>query len=105
MYNHPGVIHPRHCFCQIAESELMFWAKRRYLEKIPTLALLDSTADSHDKEVISIVSTLDVDEATLLTLMGDVEMPEHHILHCRENIINLLGLKHWTLDKLNRSYE
>lgn len=94
MYHHPGAIHPRHCFCQIAESELLFWAKRRYLEEIPTLDLLDSTGNHHEKEVITIVAMLDVDEATLQELMGDVEMPEHHILHCRDNIIQSLGLEH-----------
>ncbi|MEN8180135.1 MAG: hypothetical protein ABFS39_16155 [Pseudomonadota bacterium] len=92
MRNHSGIHHPRHCFCQIPESELLYWLKKRYLEQIPTVHLLDSTDDLHEKEVISIVSMLDVDEATMLELMGDVEMPEHHIMHCRENLKKLLGL-------------
>jgi hypothetical protein len=92
MHNHPGTIHPQHCFCQIPDSELMYWVKKRYLEKIPTLDLLDSTDDPHEREVISIISMLDLDEDTMLELMGDVEMPIHHIVHCREHVKKLLGL-------------
>ena len=92
MRNHPGIIHPRHCFCQIPVEELRYWMEQRYLRRIPTLELLEATDDPHEKEVISIVSLLDVDEATMLQLMGDVEMPEHHIVHCREDVRKLLDL-------------
>lgn len=92
MHNHPGIHHPRHCFCQISESELLHWLKKRYLEQVPTIELLDSTDDPHEKEVISIVSMLDIDEAIMLELMGNVDMPEHHIVHCRENVKKMLGL-------------
>jgi hypothetical protein len=73
-------------------QELRYWMEKRYLQRIPTLELLDATDDPHEKEVISIVSLLDVDEATMLQLMGDVEMPEHHIVHCREDVKKLLDL-------------
>ncbi len=35
---------------------------------------------------------LDVDEQSMLQLMGDVGKPEHHIIHCRENVKRMLGL-------------
>jgi len=92
MHNHPGVVHPEHCFCQIPEAELMYWVRKRYMERVPTLELLDSTDDPHEREVISIVSMLDVDEDTMLELMGNVDMPAHHIVHCREFAKKLLGL-------------
>lgn len=92
MRNHAEIMHPHHCFCQIPETELLYWLKKRYLENTPTLELLAATADPHEKEVISIVSLLDVDEATMLELMGDVAMPEHHIVHCREDVKKLLDL-------------
>jgi hypothetical protein len=92
MRPHPGIIHPHHCFCQVSEEELRYWAAKRYLENIPTLELLDTTDDPHEREVISIVSLLDVDEGTMLVLMGDVNLPEHHIVHCREHVKRLLGL-------------
>ncbi len=92
MHNHHGTIHPQHCFCQVSESELLFWAKRRYLENVPTVDLLYTTDDPHEREVISIVSMLDIDEGTMLELMGDVDMPDHHIVHCRENVKKMLGL-------------
>jgi hypothetical protein len=93
MKPHPGISHPRHCFCQVSEEELRYWATMRYLEQIPTLELLASTDDPHAREVISIVSLLDVDEVTMLAMMGDVNQPEHHVLHCREQVIRLLGLR------------
>jgi hypothetical protein len=37
-------------------------------------------------------SLLDVDEGTMLALMGDVNLPQHHIVHCREHVKRLLGL-------------
>lgn len=91
MKPHTGTIHPRHCFCQVAEEELRYWAAKRYLEHIPTLELLDSTDDPHAKEVICIVSLLDLDEGTMLAMMGDVNLPQHHIVHCRESVKRLLG--------------
>lgn len=67
------------------------WARRRFIEKRPTVDLLASTDDPCEKEIIGIVALLDVDEAALLNLMGNVNLPEHHILHCRENVKKMLG--------------
>jgi len=39
-----------------------------------------------EREIISIVALLDVDDKTLCKMMGDVNLPEHHIIHCRENV-------------------
>lgn len=89
---HPKFVHPTHCFCQIAEKGLRSWAIRRYAEGRSTIELLDSTDDPHEREVISIVATLDLDEETMLELMGEVDKPVHHIVHCRENIRRMLGL-------------
>jgi len=87
-----GIIHPTHCFCQIPEAELTPWVARRYQENRPTMELLQATTDPREKEIISIVGLLDVDDTTMLEMMGDVEKPEHHILHCRENVRRILGL-------------
>ena len=87
-----AAINPHHCFCEIPEDELRPWVEKRYRENIPTIKLIHSTRDPHEKEIISIVALLDVDEKTMLELMGNVEQPEHHIIHCRENVKHMLGL-------------
>jgi hypothetical protein len=84
--------HPTHCFCQIPDADLRPWVTKRYVEHHSTVELLKSTDDPHEKEVISIVALLDVDDDTMLEMMGDVEMPKHHILHCRQNVKHMLDI-------------
>lgn len=84
-------IKPRHCFCHYALDELKKWAMKRYRENYGTTELLSSTQDPHEKELISIVSLLDVDKDTLLSMMGDVRLPEHHILHCHRQLRKMLS--------------
>jgi len=43
-----------------------------------------------DKEAISAVALLDADDSLLLQMMGDVDLPHHHILHCREQAKKLI---------------
>jgi hypothetical protein len=83
---------PHHCFCEISEDELKPWVNKRYRENIPTVKLIHSTDDPRQKEIISIVALLDVDEESMLQMMGDVDKPDHHIIHCRENVKRMLGL-------------
>ncbi|MBT3296339.1 MAG: hypothetical protein HN919_11115 [Verrucomicrobia bacterium] len=88
-----GFVDPIHCFCQIPDDEMRPWVEKRYLDHVSTMELLKSTNDPHQKEVISIVSMFDVDEDTLLGVMGGVDMPDHHIIHCRENVRRMLGVE------------
>jgi hypothetical protein len=92
MIEHPEFIHPTHCFCQFSAAELRKWAEKRYIEQHPTIELLQSSDDPHEKEVISAVALLDVDDDVLLAMMGNVDLPEHHILHCRETVKRMLGV-------------
>jgi len=86
------IVHPHHCFCEIPNDELRPWVEKRYGEQIPTVELIRATDDPREKEIISIVALLDVDEESMLHMMGDVNKPEHHIIHCRENVKHMLGL-------------
>jgi hypothetical protein len=86
------LVHPTHCFCQIPDEELRPWVEKRYVEHRSTLDLLSSTNDPHEKEVIIIVALLDIDDQTMLEMMGDVDLPEHHILDCRRHVRKMLGL-------------
>ena len=92
MTDQSDTIVPTHCFCEIPDDELRPWVKKRYEEKQSTLDLIKSTDDPHQKEIISIVALLDVDEDTMLEMMGDVSKPAHHVIHCRENVKHMLGL-------------
>jgi len=75
----------RHCFCQIPLAELEKWFIKHYEQGVPTMELLASAANAHEREVISIVAMFELDDVNMLRLMGDVNLPEHHILHCREH--------------------
>ena len=86
------IVHPTHCFCEFPVEELRSWAQKRYREQISTMDLLRSTENTHDKEVISAVALLDLDQGTMLSLMGNVDMPEHHLIHCRLQVREMLGL-------------
>jgi hypothetical protein len=94
MNNETDLVHPHHCFCEIPDEELLPWVEKRYRENIPTVELIHSTNNPRQKEIISIVALLDVDEQSMLQMMGDVDKPEHHIIHCRENVKHMLELDH-----------
>ncbi|MCU7812215.1 MAG: hypothetical protein KZQ77_13395 [Candidatus Thiodiazotropha sp. (ex Notomyrtea botanica)] len=83
--------HPRDCFCKLSFEELEVWFKRRYVDKIPTIKLLEHAANDREREAISAIAMLDLDEETMLSLMGDVDMPYHHIIHCRAQFLDALN--------------
>ena len=88
----PNIIAPNHCFCEIPNDELRPWVEKKYSDHMSTLELINSTDDPHQKEIISIVALFDVDENTMIKMMGDVNKSTHHIIHCRENVKQMLGL-------------
>lgn len=92
MTDESDIIHPSHCFCEIPDAELRPWVERKYQAHQSTLDLMRSTDDPHEKEIISIVALLDIDEETMIKMMGDVSKSTHHIIHCRENVNHMLGL-------------
>jgi len=76
-------IYPAHCFCAIPPEELKPWIIKRYAEQRSTVELLNSTRDEREREIITIVSMLDLDDDTVLELMRGVEETADHILACR----------------------
>jgi hypothetical protein len=87
------IVEPSHCFCEIPEAELRPWVEKRYRENQSTIDLMKSTDDPRQKEIISIVAMLDVGEDEMVKMMGGVDKPTHHIIHCRDNVKQMLGLK------------
>ncbi|MCU7807087.1 MAG: hypothetical protein KZQ73_04350 [Candidatus Thiodiazotropha sp. (ex Semelilucina semeliformis)] len=61
------------------------------MDKIPTIKLLEHAANDREREAISAIAMLDLDEETMLSLMGDVDMPHHHIIHCRAQFLDALN--------------
>lgn len=82
--------HPNHCFCQIEGSELNRWIIKRYRQHRDTVDLLREAKNDHERELISIVALLDVDDETLLSMMDQVDFPDHHILHCRAKVRTMI---------------
>ena len=80
----PHLSHPKHCFCQMSFELLAEYFYKRYVEGVSTLDLIAAAQTEEEKEVICVVATFEVDEHKLIEIMGDVNLPEHHILHCRE---------------------
>ena len=78
--------HPKNCFCNIPMNLLRKWYLKRYLECIPTLELLEIAECDSDKEAICAVAMFDITEEIMLDLMGDINLPEHHIVHCRADV-------------------
>lgn len=84
--------HPKHCFCNIPLELLYKWYIKRHVEGIPTLELMDMADTQQDKEAICAIATFDIDEESLLNVMGDIHQPDHHIIHCREKVKQELKL-------------
>ncbi|MCP4042911.1 MAG: hypothetical protein GY731_13295, partial [Gammaproteobacteria bacterium] len=60
------LVRPTRCFCEVPDDELRPWVVKRYIENRSTIELLNSTDSQHEKELISIVALLQVDDAVLL---------------------------------------
>lgn len=85
--------HPKHCFCNIPMELLRKWYKKRHVEGIPTLELMEMADSQADKEAICAIATFDIDEESLQEIMGDSNQPEHHIIHCKEKVLRELELE------------
>ncbi len=83
--------HPTKCYCQIPIETLRKWIIERYIKNRTTIDLLGSVNDTPAKEAITAVALIDTDDDTLLEMMGDVDLPDHHILHCREQVKKLIN--------------
>ena len=86
------IMAPSHCFCEIPDDEMRPWVEKKFRDHQTTVELINSTDDAHQREIISIVGLFDVDEETMLEMMGGVDKPTHHIIHCREQVKQMLGL-------------
>lgn len=77
---------PEHCFCRADMAKLKEWAVKRYKENRSTIELLNSTNDPEERELIAIVSTLDLAEEYMLQMMSKVDKSNQHIIDCRRKV-------------------
>jgi len=78
------------CFCELPVDELRVWAERKYCQGMTTQTLMAQAQTEHERELVAIVALFDVPEDQLSELMGNVNMPEYHIMHCREYFKDLV---------------
>ncbi|MCP3670422.1 MAG: hypothetical protein GY814_08300 [Gammaproteobacteria bacterium] len=62
------------------------WFVQRHMEGIPTVELLEKADNDADKEAICAVAMFDIDQASMLEIMGDVTLTDNHIVHCRDRV-------------------
>jgi len=77
---------PRHCFCQLPMRVLRHWARKRYLEQVPTLELLALAKRPIQQEAVRIVALLDVPNEELVRLLGPLGQPGCRVLECRDAV-------------------
>lgn len=85
--------YPKKCFCQFENEKLKPWIDKRFHQNIPTIDLLDEAENDEEREIISAVALLDVDDRTMLQIMGNVDTPKHHLIHCRDNVKEIMHLE------------
>jgi hypothetical protein len=77
---------PRHCFCQLPMRALRRWARKRYIEHVPTIELLAEARGPRQQEVVGIVALLDVPDEEVVRLMGPLGRPGCRVLECRDAV-------------------
>ncbi len=90
--HYQALMRPTRCFCQLAENELIYWARLHFTDGVPTQDLLHRTDDADQQEAIIVVALLGLEDHVLLEQMRRVALPFTHILQCRTNTRRLLGL-------------
>ncbi len=75
---------PEGCFCDYDMDELVAVARKRFVEKVPTVDLMESSQSLKEKDEICIVSLLDVDDEKLEALMKESLIDEKcDVISCR----------------------
>jgi hypothetical protein len=77
---------PTRCFCQIPVSELIVWARRKFLDHLSTIQLLAMASDQREREAVGIVALLDIPDADVILLLTPVTPSHCNILACRDRL-------------------
>lgn len=78
---------PSRCFCKYQVGDLEEIGRRKLIANVPTVELMKSASSDREKDLICVISMLDVDEA-----IADIMIREHmadaacDVLACRESL-------------------
>jgi len=81
--------------CTIPIDEIGVWAEKRFIDEIPTIELLKQARNDRDREIITVVGMLDVDDAKLHTMLEAAKESDCNIFACRQQ------LKTWLQKRIN----
>ena len=90
----PNVPTPTRCFCRIELDQLTGWARKKYLDHLPTIQLLALAKNPGEREAVAIVALLDVPDEEIVRMMTPLSLAGCNILACRDHV------KRWLSDML-----
>lgn len=72
--------------CTIPIEEIGVWAERRFIDNISTLELLKLAKNDREKEIITVVGMLDVDDKKLNSMLETAKESDCNIYACRQRL-------------------
>jgi len=80
--------------CSIPIDEIGYWAEKRFIEGISTVELLHQAESDREREIITVVGMLDVDDDKLDGMLKAAKECDCNIFACRSK------LKDWLRNRL-----
>lgn len=80
----PGIDRPAKCFCRLPMDQLAKWARRKYLDGRTTMELMAEAANSRERELVTVVALLEVEEHELDRLLHHATGPNCRLDKCRK---------------------
>ncbi len=78
---------PQKCFCKYDEHELRDIGYKKLIQRVPTVKLIETAKTAREKELISVVSMLDLDDVVAEIMIKEKMSGEScNVLGCRENL-------------------
>jgi hypothetical protein len=77
---------PHRCFCHVPIGDLRRWARKRYVEHVPTMDLLAIAKTHSQKDAVGIVALLDLPDDEVIRMLAPLAKPGCHILACRDHV-------------------
>lgn len=77
---------PHRCFCRVAIGDLRRWARKKYVEQVPTMELLAMAKNPRQKQAVSIVALLDLPDDVVIRILTPLTKPGCRILVCRDQV-------------------
>ena len=78
---------PSRCFCKYRVDDLEVIGRKKLVEKLTTVSLMQKASNTRNKDLICVISMLDIDDS-----IAEIMIQEHmaiatcEVLACRENL-------------------